>query len=68
MRHPLAAGLADTLSSRHPAHTDQIARGPGIRRIGAFLGFWLGLVAIIVFPTSPALGGESIWTLRNPLV
>ena len=58
MRYPLAAGLADNMPSRHPAQTDRVDRGPGIR-IGAFLVFWITLCAIAAFLASPASGGES---------
>ncbi len=62
MRYPLAAGLAIIVPSHHPAQTVRVDRGPGIRRVYAFFGFWIALAAMAAFPTSAARGGESIWT------
>ena len=45
MRYPLAAGFADIMPSCHPAQTDRGDRGPSIRRIDAFLVFWIALFA-----------------------
>jgi hypothetical protein len=68
MRYPLAAGFADTLPIRFPAPTDRGDRGPGIRRIGALLGFWIALSAITAFPAPRASGGESIWMHNSSMV
>jgi hypothetical protein len=67
MQHPLAA-LTDIVPSRHPTYPDWAARGPGVRRTAAFLGFLIALAAMIALSASPARGGESIWTHNGSTV